>query len=98
MQGTSCISINHTVLHGVPGDQIISAGNLINIDIPSDKNGLLADARDSFTVPPDISNYSGNSIAEETPKRLWQGIPVGIQRRVTGTDPISVHNVCTFQP
>jgi len=85
-------------VHSVPGNQIINAGILINIDIPSGKNGLLADARDSFTVAPNMSHYSGSSIAEETPKRLWQGIPVGIQRRVTDIDPISAHNICTFQP
>lgn len=50
--GATCISINHEIAHGVPGDQIISAGDLINIDVSAEKNGFFADTGGSFIVPP----------------------------------------------
>ncbi|TJY41082.1 type I methionyl aminopeptidase [Cohnella pontilimi] len=50
--GYTCISVNRAVAHGVPGDQVIQPGDLINIDVCAEKNGYVADAGHSFQIPP----------------------------------------------
>src|SRR5690606_32889949 len=51
--GTTCISINHEIAHGVPGDRRIEAGDLVNIDVSAEMNGFFADTGGSFIVPPE---------------------------------------------
>lgn len=50
--GTTCISINPQVAHGIPGNQKIQKGDLINIDVSAELNGFYADTGGSFIVPP----------------------------------------------
>jgi methionyl aminopeptidase len=50
--GATCISVNEEVAHGIPGARIIQAGDLVNIDVSAEKNGLFADTGSSFAVPP----------------------------------------------
>jgi methionyl aminopeptidase len=49
--GNTCISINHEVAHGVPGNRKIQEGDLINIDVSAELNGYFADAGHSFQIP-----------------------------------------------
>jgi methionyl aminopeptidase len=50
--GATCISVNEQVAHGIPGSRRIEAGDLVNIDISAEKNGVFADTGASFAVPP----------------------------------------------
>ncbi|WNS45854.1 type I methionyl aminopeptidase [Paenibacillus sp. MMS20-IR301] len=50
--GTTCISINEEVAHGIPGPRVIQAGDLINIDVSAEMNGYFGDAGVSFQLPP----------------------------------------------
>jgi methionyl aminopeptidase len=50
--GHTCISINDEAAHGVPGDRVIKAGDLVNIDVTAVKDGYFADSGGSFAVPP----------------------------------------------
>lgn len=50
--GNTCISINHEVAHGIPGNRIIQPGDLINIDVSAELGGYYADAGQSFLIPP----------------------------------------------
>ncbi|WP_163850042.1 type I methionyl aminopeptidase [Pseudooceanicola aestuarii] len=50
--GATCISVNEQVAHGIPGDRIIAAGDLVNIDVSASKAGYFADTGASFRVPP----------------------------------------------
>lgn len=50
--GDTCISINQVVAHGIPGDRIIQAGDLVNVDVSAELGGYYADAGHSFTMPP----------------------------------------------
>src|SRR5215831_694589 len=34
-----CTSVNHQVCHGVPGDRVLKAGDIINIDVTVIKDG-----------------------------------------------------------
>ena len=48
--GTTCISVNEEIAHGIPGDRVLSAGDLVNIDVSASKNGFFADNGASFTL------------------------------------------------
>lgn len=50
--GATCISVNEEIAHGIPGSRVILAGDLVNIDVSAEKNGLFADTGASFAVPP----------------------------------------------
>ncbi len=49
--GNTCISVNHEIAHGIPGDRKIQEGDLINIDVSAELGGYFADAGHSFQVP-----------------------------------------------
>lgn len=50
--GTTCISVNEEIAHGVPGDRVIAKGDLVNIDVSASKSGFFADTGATFRVPP----------------------------------------------
>src|SRR6185312_1492710 len=50
--GATCISVGPDVAHGIPGARRIEAGDLVNIDVSAELDGLFADTGASFAVPP----------------------------------------------
>lgn len=50
--GATCISVNEEVAHGIPGDRVIQAGDLVNIDVSAVKDGFFGDTGASYAVPP----------------------------------------------
>lgn len=50
--GTTCISINDEAAHGIPGERVVKAGDLVNIDVSAELDGYFADTGASFPVPP----------------------------------------------
>jgi methionyl aminopeptidase len=50
--GTTCISLNEEIAHGIPGPRVIGPGDLVNIDVSASKDGFFADTGASFVVPP----------------------------------------------
>src|SRR5262249_36440224 len=60
--GTSCISVNDEVVHGVPGGRRLRAGDLVKLDVTAEKDGFMADAARTITVGPP-STVAANLIA-----------------------------------
>ena len=50
--GATCISVNEICAHGIPGDVVIQAGDLVNIDVSAELDGYVTDTGGSFIVPP----------------------------------------------
>lgn len=50
--GATCISINEEAAHGIPGDRIIRAGDVLNVDVSAELNGYFADTGGTRVVPP----------------------------------------------
>ncbi|KID12486.1 type I methionyl aminopeptidase [Ponticoccus alexandrii] len=48
--GATCISVNEEIAHGIPGDRILAAGDLVNIDVSASKDGYFADTGASFRL------------------------------------------------
>ncbi|WP_068303845.1 type I methionyl aminopeptidase [Pararhodobacter sp. CCB-MM2] len=50
--GATCISVNEVIAHGIPGDRVIRAGDLVNIDVSASKGGYFSDTGATFRVGP----------------------------------------------
>ncbi|MES2432716.1 MAG: type I methionyl aminopeptidase [Pseudomonadota bacterium] len=48
--GTTCISVNEEIAHGIPGPRILARGDLVNIDVSASKNGYYADTGATFRL------------------------------------------------
>lgn len=48
--GATCISVNAEIAHGIPGDRVLAAGDLVNIDVSAAKDGFFADTGASFPL------------------------------------------------
>ena len=70
--GATCISINEAIAHGIPGQRIIRAGDLVNIDVSAEKAGYFADTGGSFAVPPVALDIE--RLCQDGRKALHQGI------------------------
>ena len=42
--GALCISVNDEAIHGIPGDRVLQAGDLVKLDLVAEKDGFFADA------------------------------------------------------
>jgi len=45
-----CTSVNEVICHGIPGNQVLQDGDIINVDVTSILNGYFADANKTFFV------------------------------------------------
>ncbi|MDE1900702.1 MAG: type I methionyl aminopeptidase [Alphaproteobacteria bacterium] len=46
----TCMSINHVVCHGIPGDKVLEEGDIVNIDVTPKLNGWHGDSSRMFFV------------------------------------------------
>lgn len=51
--GFTCISVNEEAAHGIPGNKILKAGDLVNIDVSAEFDGYFADTGGSVIIPPE---------------------------------------------
>lgn len=81
--GATCISVNEEVAHGIPGDRVLAAGDLINIDVSAEKGGFYGDCGASFAVPP--VDKAIVRLLRDGKRALWTGIrQVGAGRPLKG--------------
>ena len=67
-----CTSVNHQVCHGVPGERVLKAGDVLNIDITVIKDGFHGDCSRMFYVgDPSIQ---AKRLVEVTLECMWRGI------------------------
>jgi methionyl aminopeptidase len=70
--GATCISVSPAVAHGVPGGQVLKAGDLVNIDVSADIDGYYADTGGSFALPPASEKIA--RLCRDGKRALWTGI------------------------
>jgi methionyl aminopeptidase len=67
-----CTSVNHQVCHGVPGDRVLKAADILNIDITVIKDGWHGDTSRMFYVgEPSIQ---ARRLCDVTYECMWLGI------------------------
>jgi methionyl aminopeptidase len=69
-----CTSVNHQVCHGVPGDKVLRAGDIVNIDITVIKDGWHGDTSRMFYVGE--PSVQARRLCEVTYECMWKGIEV----------------------
>jgi len=67
-----CTSVNHQVCHGVPGEKILRAGDIVNIDITVIKDGWHGDTSRMFYVGE--PTVQARRLCETTYECMWMGI------------------------
>jgi len=81
--GATCISVNEEIAHGIPGERRIAAGDLVNIDVSAEKDGIFADTGASFVVPP--VSKALERLCRDGRRAMWTGIrQVGAGRPLAG--------------
>ncbi len=69
---SACISVNDTVIHGIPGKQVIKAGDIVSIDVGAYFNGFHGDNAATFGAG-DVS-AEAKALMEATEQSLYEGI------------------------
>jgi len=67
-----CTSVNHQVCHGVPGERVLKAGDIVNIDITVIKDGFHGDTSRMFYVG--SPSIQARRLCETTYECMWRGI------------------------
>ncbi|MXV36704.1 MULTISPECIES: type I methionyl aminopeptidase [unclassified Saccharibacter] len=68
-----CISINHVVCHGIPGERTLKEGDIVNIDVTSILDGWYGDSSRMYTVGKKIP-IKAQKLIDATYKALMLGI------------------------
>lgn len=69
---TACISVNEQVVHGIPDDRVLDAGDIVSIDFGAIVNGWHGDAARTFCVGQVSADLS--DLVEVTRQAMWAGI------------------------
>jgi len=67
-----CTSVNHVVCHGIPGDRVLKAGDVINIDVTVIKDGFHGDTSRMFFVGK--PGVQAERLAQVAFESMWLGI------------------------
>jgi methionyl aminopeptidase len=79
--GATCISINEEAAHGIPGNRVIRAGDVLNVDVSAELDGYFADTGGTVVVPPTnpqktrLCHATRTALAEAT-KQARAGQPI----------------------
>lgn len=69
---TICVSVNDTVVHGIPGDQIIQPGDIVSVDGGAIIDGWHGDS--AFSVVVDPADPADVALSETTERAMWAGL------------------------
>lgn len=63
--GTSCISVNQEIVHGIPGDRKLRAGDILKLDVTIEKDGFMADACETVIVGRDSIDTNPHGVGAD---------------------------------
>ena len=69
-----CISVNHVVCHGIPGDRPLLEGDIVNIDVTPNLNGWFGDTSRMYSVGK--VSIKATKLVDTTYECLMRGIEV----------------------
>lgn len=73
---SACISINDTVIHGIPGQRVIQKGDIVSIDVGAYFNGFHGDNAATFAAG-DVSEEA-KALMKATEESLYEGIRAAV--------------------
>lgn len=68
----SCISVNHVVCHGIPGDKVLADGDILNIDVTVIVDGWYGDTSRMYVAG--RASIKGRRLIQVTHDALMKGI------------------------
>ncbi len=73
---SACISVNNTVIHGIPGKQVIHAGDIVSVDVGACLNGYHGD--NAFTFAAGDISPEAQALLDATRESLYEGIRAAV--------------------
>ena len=70
--GVLCVSVNSEIVHGIPGDRVIRAGDVVSVDAGAVADGWHGDA--AFTVVVEDGDPADEQLVATTEDAMWAGI------------------------
>lgn len=70
--GSACLSINETVIHGIPGKRVIHEGDIVSVDVGAFYNGYHGDNAATYAVGKISAEAQG--LLDATRESLYKGI------------------------
>jgi methionyl aminopeptidase len=67
-----CTSVNHVVCHGIPGDKVLKAGDIVNVDVTVIKDGFHGDTSRMFQVGE--TSIQARRLCDIGFEAMWRGI------------------------
>lgn len=89
---TACISINDEVIHGIPGNRVIKAGDIVSIDLGAKIHGFNGDNAATFAAG-DISPEA-KRLCDTTRESLYEGISKAVAGGRIGDIGAAVASYC----
>ncbi len=71
-QHASCISVNHVVCHGIPGDKVLAEGDILNIDVTVILDGWFGDSSRMYVAG--TPSVKARRLIQVTHDALMKGI------------------------
>ena len=91
---STCISIDHEIVHGIPGDREIRAGQIVSVDVGVIYDGWHGDAARSFICGGEAAGIPGAvSLLQATRLSLMAGIAAAVSGNRIGHISAAVEDV-----
>ncbi|MEO8462154.1 MAG: type I methionyl aminopeptidase [Chloroflexota bacterium] len=88
---STCISIDHEVVHGIPGDRVIRSGQLVSVDVGAIVDGWHGDAARTFIVGQ--VDDATRDLVEATRLAMMAGIAAAVPGHRVGDISAAVEDV-----
>ncbi len=69
---TTCISVNDEIVHGIPGERVLEAGDVVSVDCGAILDGWNGDSAFSMVLEP--ADPADVALVEATEAAMWAGI------------------------
>ncbi len=70
--GSTCISVNHTVIHGIPGSYVLQDGDIVSVDVGAYYKGFHGDC--AATFPCGTISADAQKLIKVTKESFFEGI------------------------
>lgn len=102
---TVCASVNDAVVHGIPNDAPLRAGDVVSIDCGALLNGWNGDSARTWIVPGDVEREDAeawlaeaNRVSDATRASMWAGIAAVASARHLNDVGTAIENATNEQP
>ncbi len=87
-----CISVNDEIVHGIPGENLLKAGDIVSIDCGIHKDGFIGDSGYTFVV--EECDEDSMNLLKRTLESLYLGIDKARHGNKTGDIGAAIQSHC----